>query len=213
MNASRFFASTILLLVIPLYGNAEAVSLEEFCIEELGSWDAANSTCTTDGIVLAPIEQFVHIRRHESLHLLGHTNILGIFFNAGSLILGGDAIDTWIHSLVNTGMFVITEGTAAVFGDLARNPVVNSGVVESAGDLFVLSPMENQGHIENAGRILIDPEIVLENLGHINNGDGTLINHGRINNYRCPGGAGVVTAGAGNIENNGEIHYITGRDC
>lgn len=213
MKASRLFASTILLLAIPLYGNAQAVSLEEFCIEELGSWDGASSTCTTDGIVLAPIEQFVHIRRHESLHLLGHTNILGIIFNAGSIILGGDAINTWFHSLVNTGTFVINEGTAAVFGDLARNPVVNSGVVETAGDLFVLSPMENQGHIENAGNLLIDPEIVLENLGHIANDDGTLINHGRINNYHCPGGAGVVTGGAGNIVNNGEIHDITGTDC
>lgn len=209
MNAPRIFA--FLALAVPLYGNAQALSLEEFCNNEyFATWEPASSTCTTDAIY-NPRAELVYIRRHESLHLFGFESILGFIVNAGTVVMDGGGVHHF-NSLVNTGTFVTTAGTDAALGNLNRNPLVNSGVVESAGTLFILSPMENQGHIENSGTIETD-DIVLENLGHIANDGGTLINHGRINNYRCPGATGVVTAGGDNIVNEGEIYYITGRDC
>lgn len=80
--------------------------------------------------------------------------------------------------------------------------------------------MGGVGLFENRGRVIDDGVFenftVIENHGHIENGSGLIRNSfdgGVINNYRCPGSAGVVTAGASNIENTGVINFINGKDC
>lgn len=196
---------------------AQALSLEDFCDASRNGidWDPVTSTCTVDGTILwTSVEQVLAIQPHETLQYFNASEIifLGIVFNAGTIIV--DHTDAHFSSLVNSGELRITEDQSLVLlGTLLGIPNVNTGIIENGNRLVTATRMDNVGHVVNDG--LWENYTVFENRGYVDNSGGTANNYpgSVINNYRCPGSTGVVTAGAGNIVNEGTIQFITGKDC